>query len=199
MVDKLAGAIDDRDVKIDALTERNNEMVDQLKSGDAATLQREGLEAQRLIDSDPKLAEWQREANAAAGGDVTKSPLKWNQALALDDALKTSPEWAGRSMADRFGEVVRILGGDAPGSGAPAQSQTEDAKPNGKDPAAAKTAVADPTPGLPASLDDLPAGTPVKSLLEQVERMTPTEMQQWVTDNPDLSNEQLEALLQQVA
>ena len=52
---------------------------------------------------------------------------------------------------------------------------------------------------LPASLDDLPAGTPAKSLLEQVEGMSPTEMHQWVGDNPDLSNEQLEALLTQVA
>ena len=201
VVDQLAGAIDERDQKIDTLTERNNEMVDSLKTGDEASAQRKGLEVQRLIDSNPNLSEWQREANAAAGGDVTKSALKWHLALAHDETLENSPEWAGRPMADRFGEVVRILGGDALESGAPAPSPIQDAKPNGKDPAAAlaKSAVSNPTPALPASLDDLPAGTPVKSLLEQVEGMSSTEMQQWVSDNPDLSSEQLEALLQQVA
>ena len=193
VVDKLAGAIDGRDQTIDTLTERNNEMVDHLKTSDEATAKREGLGAQRLIDSNPSLSEWQREANAVAEGDVTKSALKWTQALAMDDALKNSPEWAGRTMADRFGEVVKILGRDAPGSGAPAPSQTKDAKPNGEDPKP------DSTPALPASLDDLPAGTPAKSLLEQVEGMSPTEVHQWVGDNPNLSNEQLEALLTQVA
>ena len=192
VVDKLAGAIDGRDQTIDTLTERNNEMVDHLKTSDEATTRREGLGAQRLIDSNPSLSEWQREANAVAEGDVTKSALKWTQALAMDDALKNSPEWAGRTMADRFGEVVRILGSDAPGSGAPAPSQTKDAKPNGEDPKP------DSTPALPASLDDLPAGTPAKSLLEQVEGMSPTEVHQWVGNNPNLSNEQLEALLTQV-
>ena len=195
VVDKLAGAIDSRDQTIDTLTERNNEMVDHLKSGETATLQRDGAEAQRMIDGNSSLSEWQREANAAASGDVTKSALKWTQALAMDDALKKSPEWTGRPMADRFGEVVRILGGDVPGSGAPAPSQTQDVKPNGPDPA---KAVPDPTPGLPTSLDDLPAGTPAKSLLEQVEGMSPTEIHQWTSDNPDLSNEQLETLLTQV-
>ena len=96
VVDKLAGAIDDRDQTIDTLTERNNEMVDHLKTSDEATIRREGLGAQRLIDSNPNLSEWQREANAVAEGDVTKSALKWTQALAMDDALKNSPEWAGR-------------------------------------------------------------------------------------------------------
>ena len=197
VVDRLAGAIDDRDQKIDTLTDRNNEMVDHLKAGDEAVAKREGTEVQRMIDGNPNLSEWQREANAAASGDVTKSALKWTQALAMDDALKKSPEWAGRSMADRFGEVVKILGSDAPGSGAPAPSQTKDAKLNGQGPDQAKPDP-NPTPALPASLDDLPAGTPAKSLLEQVEGMSPTEIHQWVGDNPDLSNDQLEALLTQV-
>ena len=193
VVDKLAGAIDKRDLTIDTLTERNNEMVDHLKTGEEATAQRHGAEAQRMIDSDPNLSAWQREANAAAGGDVTKSALKWTQALAMDEALKNSPEWAGRSLADRFGEVVKILGSDDPGSGAPAPSQTKDAKLTGQEPDPV------PTPVLPASLDDLPAGTPAKSLLEQVESMSPTQIEQWVGANPDLSNEQLETLLTQVA
>ena len=64
VVDKLAGAIDGRDQTIDTLTERNNEMVDHLKTSDEATAKREGLGAQRLIDSNPSLSEWQREANA---------------------------------------------------------------------------------------------------------------------------------------
>ena len=139
VVDKLAGAIDSRDQTIDTLTERNNEMVDHLETGDQAAAKREGAEVQRMIDGNPTLSEWQREANAAAAGDVTKSALKWNLALAHDDALKKSPEWTGRSMADRFGEVVKILGSDAPGSGAPAPSQTKDAKPNGQDPDTGET------------------------------------------------------------
>ena len=192
VVDKLAGAIDDRDQKIDTLTERNNEMVNHLETIDEDTVKRDGAEVQRMIDDNPHLSEWQREASAAAGGDVTKSALKWNLALAHDNALKKSSEWAGRSKADRFGEVVRILGGDAPKSGAPAPSQTQDVKPNGADPKQDSKLV------LPASLDDLPAGTPPKSLLEQVEGMSPTEIHQWVGDNPNLSNEQLEALLTQV-
>ena len=189
MVDKLAGAIDSRDQTIDTLTERNNEMVDHLNADDEATVKREGAEVQRMIDGNPNLSEWQREANAAKAGDVTKSTLKWEQALAMDGALKNNPEWAGRSMADRFGEVVKILGGDAPGSGAPAPSQTKDVKPAGQDPNQ------DSNPALPASLDDLPVGTPSKSLLEQVEGMSPTEIHQWIGDNPNLSNEQLETLL----
>ena len=165
----VARGLAERDAKIGDLENRLNASARSAEEEAAAA-------SQRAIDANPVLARWQAAAHAAGTGDATKSALDWEKAMALDEVLGASPEWAGRPLHERFDEVVRILGPGAPGSGAPSTP----------DPAAAAAAAPEtppadaPVPGLSSA--DLPTGSapPADSPATALESMSPQDLERQI-------------------
>lgn len=98
----------------------------------APTAQATGMSVQDAIDQNPLLTRWQ-----AKGGAL------WDEAVALDQQLRADPQWAGKSMADRFAEVQTRIANEygiaipqSTPSGAPAPATT----PPGPTPAPASAA-----------------------------------------------------------
>lgn len=111
----------------------------------------EAQQVQELIDARPLLVRWQ-----SKGGAV------WQDAVALDQQLRTDPQWAGKPMADRFAEVERRIAEEL---GIPIPSQQQQATSQAPAPAAAPAAAptAPKTTTATPTLTDLGGGPVVSS------------------------------------
>lgn len=125
---------------------------DQFVAGQQQAVQQTAAEA---IANNPVLAAWQDQA-----GDA------WDEAVAMDNRLRTLPAWADKSLAERFAEVQRrvvgVLGQDV----VPEHLRSVAAA--GKNDlgltkeqviAAGQAKLKDAKPGI-QTLSDLPGGTP---------------------------------------
>lgn len=143
---------------------------------------------QDAIDATPKLAHI-----AATDTDA------YELAKEFDKTLRSSPRWKGKSLEDRFEQVIKLVEAEIgeiklPGrkEPAPAEKSAEDLKKEAQVKAAA-AAKATKTE-VPASLSDFPVGdAPAKDELEAIDKMTP---QQLATKLASMSPEQLDAYYQ---
>lgn len=134
----------------------------------AVAAQAENQSVQDLIDANPKLSFLQ-----------TTDPVAWDQAVKMDDFLKTQPGTRNLSMADRFNKVVSAYEAVNGVINAPATTQQQ-TDTNTKTPAeiraeAAKV-VGSIKPAAPNSLSDLPGGTHVASEQANLETMSSTQI-----------------------
>ena len=143
--------------RVGALEAQNAQMRERLEARDVVEARSERDQTQALIDQMPTLAQWQADWQAARTGDATKDGLKFELAMNVDETLRNHPSWQGRSMAERYAEVVRIVGSDVPQPGSPTPSPTGPTLSKAAK-AKAEKAVKDASPD-PASLSDLPTGT----------------------------------------
>ena len=188
----LAGVVTQKDAKIAELEGR----LDRQAQGSAEEI---AQSSQHAIDSNPTLAQWLADADAAARGVDGKSALAWQKAEALDDVLASSPEWQGRPLKDRFEEVVRILGDGAPGSGAPSDAPKGDVKPEDTKPKAdTKPEDRKPSRTAPESISDLPSGDTPDSPLTKFENMSPQEIEAAIAARSG-SMDEFDAIMRQVA
>jgi hypothetical protein len=119
----------------------------------AATQATEAARIQELIDQRPLLAQWQ-----ARGG------MAWQSAVALDAKLQADPAWVGKSEAERFAQVERLIADDF-GIQMPSQQpapQATTAAPAAATTAARAAAPVEPAPAALPTLTDL-AGRGVAS------------------------------------
>lgn len=115
-------------------------------------------EVRAAIDAVPAIASW--EANNA---------VLFAEAASIDDRLKLKPEWATKSMSDRFNKVVEIMRAEHGDSIMPTGSVAPSAKP------------AKPAPTVDDvvinTLSDIPGGTPTaQNALQQLESASPSEI-----------------------
>ena len=184
----------DRMDEIEANQERILQQPSQQQQQDAAA----GQDTTQIdVDAVPTLALWQADALAADAGDTTKSKVMWDLAIEQDELLEKNPAWANRPQQERFQEVVRILGGDVSGSGAPNPSQkpgegTAGAQQRTVDDALAQAAQA----GGPQTLSDLPGASAQQQDGSEWETMDTWEVAQRFQD---MSPEQMEAVLARTA
>ncbi len=112
----------------------------------AATQATEAARIQELIDQRPLLAQWQ-----ARGG------MAWQSAVALDAKLQADPAWVGKSEAERFAQVERLIAEDF-GIQVPSQqpaTPTTTAAPAAAAKAAPAAAPVEPAPAALPTLTDL--------------------------------------------
>ena len=127
---------------------------------------------QTAIDSIPALAKIQ-----------ANDPVLWNAAVAIDQSLRETPEFADKSYQERFTEVAKRLNLEV-GDSQP--QQTTGRKSGGDDDSG-------DNPGVPASLSDFPGGSPpAQSETEEVGRMSVTDL---AAKFDNMSPEQQEAYL----
>lgn len=134
---------------------------------------------QEAIDANATLVNWQQ-----------NDPVMWKAAVAVDEALQADEEWSaasGKSYEERFEEVVKRLG-HAP---EPEPSTTK----TPEEIAADKIAAANKSATVPASLSEVPGGSPAaETLRDQAEGMSEGELTQAMIDNPKLQEELLASL-----
>lgn len=110
-----------------------------------------GREVQAAIDAHKELAEWQAE-----DGNT------WALAREVDSRLLQDPNWAGKPLAERFGEVVRIVTGRRREDGDEIKRKADElmAKANEKG-------------AVPRSMSELPGGEPPASNpFEQLDKLS---------------------------
>jgi hypothetical protein len=154
-------------------------------------------EVATALDSNPALTHWK-----------ANNPELFAEAIAFDDVLKTQPKWDGKTFAERFEQVVKLVVADHAGEdilpevAKPKQDTKVDPVPaKTPDPVAvakaaeAKLAKAEAAPGV-TTLSDLPAGSPVEqSEQEKVENMSSAEL--WAKMS-SMTPDKLTSFLQQV-
>jgi hypothetical protein len=125
------------------------------------------VNVQDAIDANPKLAYLQAQA-----------PDVFGRAVRFDQTLSADPDWAGKSLQDRFAQVVKLYEATygevkLPGSADPEQpkpSQSELAK-------VAEAKLAAAAPGSPKSMSDIPGGSiPPTDELARIESLTTAEL-----------------------
>ena len=144
------------------------------------------------IAGNAQLSAWQQ----AAGRDENPDPRLWNRAADVDAQLRADPEWAERSLEDRFAkvvEIVRVMSGMPPTE---AQVSTQTAQPDLKQVADAKLKAAT-SAQVPMSLSDIPGGVPpAQSDMELLENASPVALgQKFMAMTPD----QIESYLARLA
>jgi len=128
---------------------------------------------QDIIDRDPQLTE------------IQQDPAKWDEAVRIDDTLRSLSRWKDKSDIERFAEVKRMMGYEP--SAAPTQRQ-----PSAEELAAAKLAEAakKQPQGRAFTHSDLPGGNPppqserevlqtldIHSLASRFDKMTPAQQE----------------------
>ena len=121
----------------------------------------------------PLLVEWQF-------GD----PEKFQRAQVLDEALKTSPKWKGKSLTERFEHVVKLVADeyDIPLE-EPAKAEPQKTKTTAADPA---KVIANATRAKPNTLSDIKGGATPETPQTNFERMSPTaQVNRWASMTDD--------------
>jgi len=158
---------------------------------DAAQRERTMAEqVQEGIDATPKLAHIK-----------ATSPEQFELAAQFDKALRTQPEWQGKSFADRFAKVVEMVeavkgeivvpGAAAKPAPAPAAKTPDQLKEEAK--AIAAAAATSTKTGAPGSLSDFPSGKAAAAdERERVETMTTADLSKMFAK---MTPEQMDAYL----
>ena len=94
-----------------ALREKDNIRMRDDEFSQLKAAKREELSVGARIEADinvvPDLKSWKDEAEAFHGGDKSKSSIRYDVAVSIDQALRSNTEWAAKSQVERFTEVVR--------------------------------------------------------------------------------------------
>jgi hypothetical protein len=142
---------------------------------------------QDAIDSTPKLAHI-----AATDKDA------YELAKEFDKTLRTSPRWAGKSLEERFAQVVKLVEAEIgeiklPARNTPPAEKSAEQLKKEAQAAAAAAAKATKT-DVPTSLSDFPVGeAPAKDEREAIENMTPLQL---AAKLAEMSPEKLDAYFQ---
>lgn len=147
-------------------------------------------QVQEGIDATPKLAHIK-----------ATSPEQFELAAQFDKALRTQPEWQGKSFADRFAKVVEmveavkgeiVVPGAAAKTAPPAATKTPDQLKAEAQAIAAEAAKSTKT-GAPGSLSDFPSGkSAAADELAKVENMTTADLSKMFAK---MTPEQMDAYL----
>jgi hypothetical protein len=109
------------------------------------------------LSANPDLAKWQ-----------TSDPDRWDMAKSIDERLKDSPAWAGKTFEERFAEAERLTK-QAFGDPATPEKSAKDR---------AKEIIDKVNPSVPESLSDIgQTPTAEKSLKERLEGMSEGQIQ----------------------
>lgn len=199
------------DEQLDALEENYGEEIAGVIRGIHATNQKLMSQLQRQPEAAPQKAQSpspQAQAvheaigrNESLKSWETSDPQRWEQAVRIDEVLKTDPAWKSRTLDERFTEVVRrtqaVFGDtlDDPASRQQQEAQNAPAKASGKQPqvkAKAKTS------SIPDSLSEVSAAT-VEGEKSQAEMLSDMSMEQIQARMDKMTPDQVEKLLESLS
>lgn len=134
-----------------SLVEKQQANVRELDAGSDADP--EAMALQAALDANPEILKWEEQDED-----------RFTMAVSIDNELKVKPEWASKTVSERFAHVVQLT------------NQAFGAKPSAKQ--RAKQIIDDTDPELPTSLSDMGhAPTATKSDAEALKDMTPEQLE----------------------